>query len=44
MRKLFIILIIFLAVVTFIRAFDNAESVNLGISSDISGDSRMLTD
>jgi len=32
MRKLFILLITFLAVVTFIRAFDNAEKISIEIA------------
>ena len=37
MRKLFIILVCFIAVVTFIRAMDNFSNVNAGTAQAISG-------
>jgi hypothetical protein len=36
MRKLVIILIAFIAVVTFIRAFDNTGNLGMNVSPDIS--------
>jgi hypothetical protein len=36
MRKLVIILIAFIAVVTFIRAFDNSEELDMNMSPGIS--------
>jgi len=36
MRKLVLILLAFIAVITFIRAFDNSGSTNTGVVSGIS--------
>ena len=37
MRKLFIILVGLIAIVTFIRAFDNLSSLNINIPAEDSG-------
>ena len=41
MRKLFIILIGLIAIVTFIRAYDNYGSLNIEIPTKVSGNSNI---